>query len=33
MSYQILNIVCNASIKMPVRELDLPDWVFNLSDK
>jgi len=33
MSYQILNTVCNASINMPVRELDLPDWVFNLSDK
>lgn len=33
MSYQILNSVCKASIDMPVQELDLPDWIFHMSDK
>jgi hypothetical protein len=33
MSYQILQSVCEVPLEMPAREVDLPDWLFHLSDQ
>ena len=32
MSYQILHSVCEAPLDMPAKDLDLPQWLFQLSD-
>jgi hypothetical protein len=32
MSYQILRSVCEAPLDMPAKDLDLPQWLFQLSD-